>query len=117
MVKKRATQTHFDLLQAINNDDRPSMAAYMHKLTGGVTRDTMATGAVVESVQNTVFIGQKTDEEMKQLARENNRLLQENNRINQKLLTLEKERKQIFDMGDHYLEVKDGREYRIKKRG
>lgn len=117
VVKKRATQTHFDLLQAINNDDRPSMAAYMHKLTGGVTRDTAATGAVVESVQNTVVVGQKTDEEMKQLARENNRLLQENNRINKKLLTLEEERKQIFDMGDHYLEIKNGREYRIKKRG
>lgn len=116
VVNKKMTATHYDLLRAINRDDRPGMTAYMRKLTGGVTRDTEATGAVVESVRNTVIVGQKTDEEMKQLARQNNRLLDENNRLTKKLLTIEEEREQVFDMGEYYLIKKAGRETRLRKR-
>lgn len=115
VVKKRSTQTHFDLLKAINDDDRPAMARYVERMTGGIGRDIEATGAVVASVRETLVLSQQPDAATRKLWEKNNQLIEENNKLTQKLLDTEKDRVQIFDMGDYYLRVERGRETRIKK--
>ena len=117
VVNRKMTHTHFDLLQAVNKDDRPAMVRYMERLTGGVARDTEATEAVVESVRNTVIVGQGRDAKVERLLEENNALFKQNNALTKKLLDLESEREQVFDMGDFYLKIKNGRETRVRKRG
>ena len=117
VVNRKMTHTHFDLLQAVNKDDSPAMVRYMERLTGGVARDTEATEAVVESVRNTVIVGQGRDAKVERLLEENNALFKQNNALTKKLLDLESEREQVFDMGDFYLKIKNGRETRVRKRG
>lgn len=115
VVKKRSTQTHFDLLKAINDDDRPAMARYVERMTGGISRNAAATDAVVASVRETLVLSQQPDATTRKLWEKNNQLVEENNKLTQKLLDTEKDRVQIFDMGDYYLRIERGRETKVKK--
>ncbi len=101
VVKKSATKTHFDLLQAINRDDRPSMLKYVERLTGGISRNTEAGG----SSSGSVGISDK----------ETHKLLAENNRLQNKMLKIEEEKVTYIDMGDHILAKSKGKEVKMKK--
>mgnify|MGYP000965547954 CR=1 FL=1 len=110
VVKRSATQTHFDLLRAVNDDNRPAMRDYLVRLTGGIQRDTSATAGAASSAE---AVRQGPDN--RDLLKENNRLAAENNRLTKKMLDLEEGRVQFFDMGDYVLKVERGRETRIVK--
>lgn len=115
VVKKEATREHFALLRAVNNNDRPTMRAYLQKMTGGISRNVEATASAASAARETMFTAQRPDAATLQLWKKNNQLVEENNRLTQKLLDAEKDRVQIFDMGDYYLRVERGKETRIKK--
>lgn len=115
VVKKEATREHFALLRAVNNNDRPTMRAYLQKMTGGISRNVEATEVAASAARETMFTAQRPDAATLQLWKKNNQLVEENNRLTQKLLDAEKDRVQIFDMGDYYLRVERGKETRIKK--
>lgn len=117
VVNRKMTTLHYDLLRATNKDDRPAMARYLERLTGGVSRDSEATGAVSDSVRQTIVVRESRDRTLEKMAEKNNRLLEENNRLTQKLVAIEQEREQVTDMGDHYRIVKGGRVSILKKRG
>ncbi|MCB0541902.1 MAG: hypothetical protein KDC70_00205 [Saprospiraceae bacterium] len=108
VVKRSATQAHFDLLRAINADNRPAMRAYLERMTGGISRDVNATATAAGSI--VVAGGDNRD-----LLKENNRLFIENNRLTKKMLDLDKDRAQFFDMGGYILKVSGGKETRIRK--
>lgn len=114
VVKRSATAAHFGLLRAINDDDRPRMRAYLERLTGGVSRDSMATSGAA-STANGYSAGGGTD-----LLRENNRLAGENNRLTKRLVELEERRAregEYIDLGDRIKHVKGGRVTFIQKTG
>lgn len=115
VVKKEATREHFALLRAVNNNDRPTMRAYLQKMTGGISRNVEATGAAASAARETMFTAQRPDADTLQLWKKNNQLVEENNRLTEKLLNAEKDRVQVFDMGDYYLRVERGKETRIRK--
>jgi hypothetical protein len=117
VVNRKMTTLHYELLRATNKDDRPAMARYIERLTGGVSRDEQSTGAVVETVRDRIVLAAGRSDRLEQLAETNNRLAEENNRLTQKLLTIEQEREQVTDMGDHYRIVKGGRVTTLRKRG
>jgi len=91
VVKKSATNDHFGLLQAINADDRPMMAHYLRKLTGGISRD-QSIGARPSSSGSSGSI-RLSD-------KETHKLLRENNELQRKLLAMEEDRESVYDMGD-----------------
>ena len=101
VVKKSATKTHFDLLQAINRDDRPSMLRYVEKLTGGISRNT-ETGT---SSSGSVGISDK----------ETHKLLAENNRLQKKMIQMEEDKVEYIDMGTYVLAKSKNREIKLKK--
>ncbi len=107
VVKKSATNDHFGLLQAINEDDRPMMAHYLRKLTGGISRD-QSIGARPSSSGSSGSI-RLSD-------KETHTLLRENNELQRKLLAMEEERESVYDMGDYLLIKKRGRSERLQKR-
>jgi hypothetical protein len=117
VVNKKMTTLHYDLLRATNQDDRPAMARYIERLTGGVSRDTETTNSVTETVRDRIVLASERNERLEQLAEKNNRLTEENNRLTQKLLSIEQDREQVTDMGDHYRIAKGGRVSTLKKRG
>ena len=101
VVKKSATKTHFDLLQAINRDDRPSMLRYVEKLTGGISRNT-ETGT---SSSGSVGISDK----------ETHKLLAENNRLQKKMIQMEEDKVEYIDMGSYVLVKGKNKEFKMKK--
>lgn len=111
IVKKSATAAHFDLLQAVNNDDMPGMRRYLEKITVGPRRDIQATNA---AAANTIII-QSSGGTSQQGDKETHRLLQENNRLQSKIIKMEEDKVEYLDMGDYILKVQNGREERIKK--
>ena len=116
VVKKSATQQHFGLLRAINEDNRPAMREYLERLTGGVRRDTEATVSAAGTVTQ-YRDGGGSDAA---LMADNNRLFVENNKLTRRLVQLEEERSdagEYVDMGDHVLHIRKGRTNKIKKRG
>ena len=117
VVNKKMTTLHYELLRATNKDDRPAMARYIERLTGGVSRDTETTNNVTETVRDRIVLASGTNERLERLAEKNNRLTEENNRLTQKLLAIEQDREQVTDMGDHYRIAKGGRVSTLKKRG
>ena len=117
VVNKKMTTLHYELLRATNKDDRPAMARYIERLTGGVSRDTETTNNVTETVLDRMVLASGTNERLERLAEKNNRLTEENNRLTQKLLAIEQDREQVTDMGDHYRIAKGGRVSTLKKRG
>lgn len=109
VVRKSATATHFGLLQAINNDDRPAMARYLDRLTGGVSRNSDVGAAPSGSSGSSSVTISHADSQT-------HRLLEENNRLQRKIIELEESKETVLDMGDHFLVKKKGREERIEKR-
>lgn len=108
IVNRRATSAHFGLLQAINKDDRPRMAYYLERLTGGARRSDNGTPST--AIPGAGSSGSDA------LMRENNRLLKENNLLQQKMLEEERNRTQYVDMGTHIVKSRAGREEIIWKR-
>lgn len=112
VVKRSATKEHFGLLRAINNDNRPAMREYLHRLTGGVSRNESATSSASDTITN--------PGESAELLRENNRLVRENNRLTERLLSYQERQSEIgsfVDMGDHIKHIKKGRVSILKKGG
>lgn len=72
VVNKKMTAKHYDLLQAINKDDRRAMAMNLLDLTGGVTLDRDIADSIRRNIVNNVNV----DVDMKPM-KENNRLLRE----------------------------------------
>lgn len=109
VVNRRATAQHFGLLQAINNDDRPAMATYLDRLTGGVRRNPDV-GAAPSGAGNSSSVSMKIADPI------THKLFEENNRLQRKLVEIEEARETIIDMGDYILIRRKGREERIEKR-
>lgn len=99
VVKKSATKTHFDLLQAINRDDRPSMLRYVEKLTGGISRATDGSQSA----------GVGTSD------KETHRLLTENNRLQKKMVEMKEDELKYIDMGSYVLVKGKNKEFKMKK--
>jgi hypothetical protein len=99
VVKKSATKTHFDLLQAINRDDRPSMLRYVEKLTGGISRATDGSQSA----------GVGTSD------KETHRLLTENNRLQKKMVEMKENELKYIDMGSYVLVKGKNIEFKMKK--
>ena len=99
VVKKSATKTHFDLLQAINRDDRPSMLRYVEKLTGGISRATDGSQSA----------GVGTSD------KETHRLLAENNRLQKKMVEMKEDELKYIDMGSYVLVKGKNKEFKMKK--
>ena len=93
VVKRRATREHFGLLQAINDDDRPAMAAYLDRMTRGVRRDSSALPSASGGATSGGGAGVFGD-------KETHRLLEENNRLQKRIIELEEERPLVIDLGD-----------------
>ena len=99
VVKKSATKTHFDLLQAINRDDRPPMLRYVEKLTGGISRATDGSQSA----------GVGTSD------KETHRLLTENNRLQKKMVEMKEDELKYIDMGSYVLVKGKNKEFKMKK--
>lgn len=99
VVKKSATKTHFDLLQAINRDDRPSMLRYVEKLTGGISRATDGSQSA----------GVGTSD------KETHRLLTENNRLQKKMVEMKENELKYIDMGSYVFVKGKNVEFKMKK--
>ena len=99
VVKKSATKTHFDLLQAINRDDRPSMLRYVEKLTGGISRATDGSQSA----------GVGTSD------KETHRLLTENNRLQKKMVEMKENELKYIDMGSYVFVKGKNIEFKMKK--
>ena len=99
VVKKSATKTHFDLLQAINRDDRPSMLRYVEKLTGGISRATDGSQSA----------GVGTSD------KETHRLLTENNRLQKKMVEMKEDELKYIDMGSYVFVKGKNVEFKMKK--
>lgn len=108
VVKKEATNDHFGLLQAINSDDRPTMAHYLRRLTGGISRDQSIGSKAPSSAGSSSAIRFED--------KETHALLRENNELQRKKLFLEENRESVYDMGDYLLIKKGGRSERLQKR-
>lgn len=112
VVKKSATKTHFDLLQAINADNRPAMVDYLIKLTGGIRRNQEATAVAAEQATS----GSRSGSQGVPISdKETHRLLQENNRLQKKMLEMEENKTEYIDMGSYVLAKSKGREVKLKK--
>lgn len=105
VTNKRQSQRHKPLLEAINAGDTAKMTAYVERMTNGVRRDTETTGRASSVAVNV----NATDPKLREL-------MAKNNALQRRIFELEKNKSQVFDMGDHYLKIKGGRRERIKKR-
>ncbi len=107
VTNKKQSQKHRPLLEAINAGDTAKMTLYLERMSQGARRDTEATaGAASPGVSVTV---NAADPKLREL-------MKRNNTLQNRTFEMQKNRPQVFDMGDHYLKVKNGRRERIKKR-
>ncbi len=106
IVNKRMTKKHFDLIRAINNDDRPAMARHLDRLTGGIRINRSATD---QHAQPSSSVDAK-DKRIEQLLEENNMLLK-------RQIEIEETRPTVVDAGD-FIEIRyKHRTERIRKNG
>jgi tape measure domain-containing protein len=107
VVNKRMTGKHFDLLTAINRDDRDGIRRHAFGLTGGISvkREAFEAGTRPVSAVQTVVGGTDRSEEVS--------LLREQNRHLKTLV----DRKQIHDMGDYFLIIEGDKQTKIQKNG
>jgi hypothetical protein len=107
VVNKRMTGKHFDLLSAINRDDRAEIQRQAFGLTGGISlrREAFEAGTRPIGAAQTVVIGADRSEEIA--------LLREQNRHLKTLV----DRRQVHDMGDHLLIIEGDKQTKIRKNG
>jgi tape measure domain-containing protein len=107
VVNKRLTGKHFDLLTAINRDDRDGIRRHAFGLTGGISvkREAFEAGTRPISAVPAVVGGTDRSEEVS--------LLREQNRHLKTLV----DRKQIHDMGDYLLVIEGDKQTKIQKNG
>jgi tape measure domain-containing protein len=99
VVRREMTAKHFDLLQAINEDNRPSMARHLQDILAAPSLDMNSAKRIEGAYSGAIAV---KDQKMVDLMQQNNALLKENNR-------LISEAEQYVSLQDGYIVLKNGK--------